>query len=53
MKTYRIRVETYDGCCTIWYEKSKAKKAPSLICERVHSQLCGLNIKEIDVTLSV
>jgi len=53
MKNYRIRVETYDGCCTIWYEKSKAKKAASLICERVHSQLCGLNIKEIDVTLSV
>jgi hypothetical protein len=50
MKNYRVRVETYDGCVTIWYEKSKAKKAPTLIC---NSQLCGLNVKEIDVTVSV
>jgi len=25
MKNYRVQVETYDGCVTIWYEKSKAK----------------------------
>ena len=53
MKTYRIQVETYDGCVTIWYEKSKAKKATDIICKRVYDQLCGLNIKEIDVSLSV
>jgi hypothetical protein len=53
MSNYRVQVETYDGCVTIWYEKSKAKKAPTIICNRVYSQLCGLNIKEIDVTLSV
>ena len=53
MKNYRVRVESYDGCVTIWYEKSKAKKATDIICNRVYSQLCGLNIKEIDVTLSV
>jgi hypothetical protein len=53
MKNYRIQVETYDGCVTIWYEKSKAKKAPTLICNRVYSQLSGLNVKEIEVTLSV
>ena len=53
MKNYRIQVETYDGCVTIWYEKSKAKKATDIICRRVYDQLCGLNIKEIDVSLSV
>ena len=53
MKNYKITVETFDGLRTIWYEKSKAKKAPTLICNRVYQQLCGLNIKEIDVTLSV
>lgn len=53
MKNYRIRVETFDGLCTIWYEKSKAKKAADIICKRVYDQLCGLNIKEIDVSLSV
>ena len=53
MKNYRIRVETFDGLCTIWYEKSKAKKATDIICKRVYDQLCGLNIKEIDVSVSV
>jgi hypothetical protein len=53
MKMYRVRVETYDGCCTVWYERSKAKKASEIICNRVYQQLSGLNIKEIDVTLSV
>jgi hypothetical protein len=53
MKNYKVRVETYDGLCTIWYEKSKAKSATDLICKRVHEQLCGLNIKRIEVSLSV
>jgi len=53
MKNYRIQVTTFDGLRTIWYEKSKAKKATDIICRRVYEQLCGLNIKEIDVTLSV
>lgn len=53
LKTYRIRVTTNDGCMTIWYETSKAKKAPSIICERVSQQLAGLNIKEVEVNLSV
>jgi len=43
MKTYRIRVTTYDGLQTIWYEKSKAKKAGDIICRRVYDQLAGLN----------
>jgi len=50
MKNYRIRVEAYDGCVTIWHEKSKAKSADKLILNRVYNQLCGLNIKEIEVT---
>ncbi len=53
MKTYRILVETNDGCQTIWYENSRAKKAPSLICDRVCKQLCGLNLKRVEVDLSV
>jgi len=53
MKNYRVRVETYDQCVTIWYEKSKAKSADKLILNRVYNQLCGLNIKEIEVTPSV
>jgi len=52
-KNYRVQVETYDGCITVWYEQSKAKKASSIICDRVYKQLCGLNIREIDVTVSV
>jgi len=53
MKNYRVQVETYDGCVTIWYEKSKAKTADKLILNRVYNQLCGLNIKEISVNPSV
>ena len=53
MKTYRVRVETNDGCVTSWYEQSRAKTADKLILNRVYDQLCGLNIKEIDVSLSV
>ena len=53
MKNYRIRVETNDGCVTILYEKSKAIRACDLISNRVYNQLCGLNIKEIEVSPSV
>jgi len=53
MKNYRVQVETYDGCVTIWYEKSKAKSADKLILNRVYNQLCGLNIKQIEVAPSV
>jgi hypothetical protein len=53
MKNYRIRVETFDGLQTIWYEKSKAKKAMDIISKRVYDQLCGLNVKTIEVSLSV
>ena len=53
MKNYRVCVETYDGCVTVWWEKSKAKTADKLILNRVYNQLCGLNIKEISVTPSV
>jgi hypothetical protein len=53
MQNYRVRVETNDGCVTIWYEKSKAKAADKLILNRVYNQLCGLNVKEIDVQPSV
>ena len=49
MKNYRVRVETNDGCVTIWYEKSKANRACDLIANRVYNQLCGLNIKEVSV----
>jgi len=52
-KNYRVRVETYDGCVTVWHEKSKAKSADKLILNRVYNQLCGLNVKEIEVTPSV
>jgi len=51
VKNYRITVETYDGLRTIWYEKSKAKKASSIICNRVGQQLCGLNVRRIEVDL--
>ena len=53
MKNYRVRVETNDGCVTVWYEKSSAKRACDLINNRVYNQLCGLNIKEVSVTPSV
>ena len=53
MKNYRVRVETNDGRTTIWHEKSNAESADKLILNRVYNQLCGLNIKEIFVELSV
>jgi hypothetical protein len=53
MKNYRIQVTTFDGLRTIWYEKSRAKKATEIISKRVYEQLCGLNIKQIEVSLSV
>ena len=31
MKNYRVRVETNDGCVTIWYEKSKAIRAGTIV----------------------
>lgn len=52
MKTIRIQVETYDGCQTIWYEKSRLKNPTEKICNRVHEQLAGLNIKRVEVSLS-
>lgn len=51
MKDIRIRVETYDGLCTIWYERSKLKNACDVISKRVYNQLCGLNIKEVHVSV--
>jgi hypothetical protein len=53
MKNYRVRVETNDGCVTVWYEKSKKPNADKFILNRVYNQLCGLNVKEIEVTPSV
>lgn len=47
---FRVRVETNDGCVTIWYEKHAAKKACDIICKRVYEQLAGLNLKEVSVT---
>lgn len=52
MQTVRIQVETNDGCRTIWYEKSKLKNPTEVICNRVNEQLCGLNIKRVEVSLS-
>jgi hypothetical protein len=52
MKTIRIQVETYDGCQTIWYEKSRLKNACEKIHDRVLDQLAGLNIKRVEVSLS-
>ena len=51
MKDIRIYVETYDGLCTIWYERSKLKNACDIISKRVYNQLCGLNIKEVQVSV--
>ena len=63
MKNYRVRVETNDGCVTVWYEKAKLNKLVTVdqanannclkIQNRVYNQLCGLNIKEISVNPSV
>jgi len=52
-KTYRIQVETLDGCRTIWYENSAAKNATELICNRVNNQLAGLALKRVEVKVSV
>ena len=52
MKTIRIQVETYDGCRTIWYEKSKLKNPTEAISKRVNQQLSGLNLKRIEVSLA-
>jgi hypothetical protein len=52
MKTVRIQVETYDGCTTIWYEKSKLKNPTDAISKRVFEQLQGLNLKRVEVSLS-
>ena len=52
MKEIRVQVETNDGCCTIWYEKSKLKNPTEVICERVNQQLRGLNLKRVEVTLA-
>lgn len=51
MKDIRILVETADGCVTIWYERSNKENACKFIHNRVYNQLCGLNIKEIDVSV--
>lgn len=51
MKEVRVRVETNDGCTTIWYEKSKLKEPTAVICNRVTEQLMGLNIKRVEVDL--
>ena len=51
LKDIRIRVETYDGLCTIWYERSRLKNACDVINKRVYNQLCGLNIKEVQVSV--
>ena len=52
MNTFRIQVETNDGCRTIWYEQSRAKNACIKIHDRVLEQLAGLNLKRVDVSLS-
>ena len=51
MKDIRIKVETNDGCITIWYERSKLKNATDIICERVTNQLAGLNLKQVNVSV--
>jgi len=52
MKTIRIQVETYDGCRTIWYEKSKLKNPTDVISKRVFDQLGGLNLKRVEVSIA-
>jgi hypothetical protein len=51
MKDIRIKVETNDGCTTIWYERSKLKNATDIINRRVYNQLCGLNLKRVEVSV--
>ena len=48
----KVRVETYDGCVTFWYEKSRVKNPTEVVCNRVTNQLMGLNIKEVSVTVA-
>jgi hypothetical protein len=50
-KDIRIEVATYDGCVTIWYERSKLKNACDVICKRVTNQLAGLNLHRVDVSV--
>lgn len=49
MQNYRVRVELQDGSFTVWHEKSAAYRAWDAINNRVYNQLCGLDIKEIEV----
>lgn len=51
MKNYKVQVETNDGRLTWWYEKSSAKKASSIICDRVCKQLFGLDVRRVEVSL--
>jgi len=51
MKNYRVQVETYDGCVTIWYERSRLKNACDSIHNRVLKQLAGLNLKRVEVSV--
>jgi len=51
MKDIRIEVQTYDGCVTIWYERSKLKNACDSIHNRVMNQLAGLNLKRVEVSV--
>jgi len=51
MKDIRIEVQTYDGCVTIWYERSKLKNACDSIHNRVLKQLAGLNLKRVEVSV--
>jgi ribosomal protein L34E len=53
MKNYKVIVKTNDGCTTIWYEKSRAKTATKMICNRVSEQLQGLNLRSVTVEVSV
>lgn len=52
MQTVRVQVETNDGCRTIWYEQSRAKKPCTKVLNRVLEQLAGLNLKNVEVSLS-
>lgn len=51
LKDIRVFVETWDGCITIWYERSKLKNACDSIHDRVMNQLAGLNLKRVEVSV--
>jgi len=51
LKDIRIEVQTYDGCVTIWYERSRLKNACDSIHDRVLNQLRGLNLKRVEVSV--